>query len=230
MFGNIFLKKTKHHISKECRISTCSNRETVILPANRFMVIADLHMCFYEDMQKIKAAISNNLDAVFCLGDIFAEDIAEIAKSCKIYDIRCYYLLGNHDKWGQNANIENAYDLDGKTILINGISISGISGAPKYKNGNFAMRTENEIENIFKTLNKTDILLSHEAPYHLLSENQTHCGFQAITDFILKNQPKLHIFGHHHTREEKILGNTKEICIYQCAIIQINPFDIKYVL
>jgi len=190
------------------------------------VAVADLHSCFREDMEAIRNALEKyRHDCVLLLGDIFAEDVREIS-SCT--PAPCYYVLGNHDYWGQNNSVSRATDLDSVVVSVNGIRIGGIGAGVKYKPGNYAMRTQEEVYAATEKLGETDILISHESPYHLLNTNTSHSGFQAISDYVAEKKPKLHLFGHHHIREERMIGETKEVCIYQCAIL--SPDGIRYIL
>ena len=140
------------------------------LPSLRILTIADLHSCFPEDME----AIENIVKAV----------------SPK----PCYYVLGNHDRNGQNNGIDGLICMDGEKIEINGITLGGVSGGPRYKQGDFAMRTEKEIEEQLNKIGYVDILISHESPYHLMSNNTSHSGFEAITDYILEKHPYMQYY------------------------------------
>lgn len=196
------------------------------IPDINLFVISDLHVCFPEDMSAIESALKNcKYDCVLLLGDIFVEDVKHIAS---FIDMPCYYVLGNHDYWGQNDGIKNAVNLDGKTVTVNGVRISGFSGCPRYKQGNFAMRDEQEAKEILQSLGKTDILVSHESPFQMMNTNRSHSGFQAITDFLKEKRPKMHIFGHHHCRHEETVNGIREICVYKAALIGKNR--IKYYL
>ena len=137
-------------------------------------------------------------------------------ESCNHADGRpCFYVLGNHDREGQNTGIEGLEDLDGRTAEVCGVRISGASGSVRYKPGDFCMRSEDEVQEALDRTGRTDILISHEAPWHFLEADSTHRGYKAITRFIEREEPAMHIFGHYHTREDRIRGNTREICALQ---------------
>lgn len=205
------------------------NNIEISIPALNMFVVTDLHSCYYEDMEIIREAMEeNDFDCVLFLGDIFREDVEKIVGYAN--EKPCYYALGNHDGSHQNENIQGLENIDGEVIDINGVCIAGLSCGPRYKSGDYAMRTEKEMEEIANKLGRSDILVSHESPYHFMSETRSHGGFKAISDYISRIQPQLHIFGHHHDRFEGTYEKTKEICIYKCAIISTSPFSIKYVL
>ena len=197
------------------------------LPSLRILTIADLHSCFPEDMEAIENISKNKYDCVILLGDIFENDVENIVKA--VSPKPCYYVLGNHDRNGQNNGIDGLICMDGEKIEINGITLGGVSGGPRYKQGDFAMRTEKEIEEQLNKIGYVDILISHESPYHLMSNNTSHSGFEAITDYILEKHPYMHIFGHHHWQEETVLSDTLEYCIYKVAIVSSDG-KVKHII
>ena len=196
------------------------------IPKLTILVIADLHSCFRESMERLNiAAESESYDCVLFLGDIKASDIRMIIPHTG--GKPCFFVLGNHDEWHQNDNIDGIADIDGRTAVVNNVRISGVSGAPRYKDGDWVMRTEEELGKAIEKIGETDILVSHESPHYLMSKNFAHCGYTAITDFLEKGDVPLHIFGHHHKDFEKVVGKTLEVCVYGCSVITTEPFAVK---
>ena len=188
----------------------------------KFLFVSDLHVSTHKEIECIQEKIDeNNYDAVFLLGDIDSNDVKAISE----HTDNLYYVLGNHDSWTQNTC---GIHLDGKSVEINRLRIGGVSGANRYKEGDFAMRTNEEMEEKLKELGRVDILISHESPYHLMSSNSTHGGFQAISDYLFSAKPFLHVFGHHHEPYENRFGNTREVCVYRCAEIYV-PYYVRWI-
>lgn len=221
---NMFLDRLKKNGSAE---------ETVVPPRSprpvgpvKMIVIADLHMCFFEDSQIIQSVLeTKKYDCVLFLGDIFASDIKKFV-SCA-GGRPCLYVLGNHDEWQQNYDIDGLTDLDGDVVEICGVRIGGVSGAPRYKQDpNLCMRSEEEVANALRSLGAVDILVSHESPYHLLNKNFAHGGFQAITDYLRQYDVPLHIFGHHHINYDEVVDGTREVCVYGCSAVKTRPFSV----
>lgn len=186
------------------------------LPLAKLLLVADLHNSFPEDMEAIRNAIEENPDAVFLMGDIYEEDAKKITEYAN--GIPTYYVLGNHDKQNQNEGIDGLKSLDGQITEINGIRIGGVGGAPRYKPGKYAMRSEEEVENVLSNLGDVDILISHESPYHFMSTNTSHSGYQAITKYLATHPTQVHFFGHHHWREVGIQAGVREYGIYKVAL------------
>ena len=194
------------------------------------VVLADLHLCFPEDMRKILDILeTEKYDCVLFLGDIWTADIKKIVSHAG--GRPCFYVLGNHDEWLQNCDIDGLTDLDGQTAEIRGVKISGVSGAPRYRDEcNFCMRTEDEVVGVLRNIGDTDILISHESPYHLLNKNPAHSGYLAIADFLKEKDVPIHLFGHHHIAYSETVGSAHEICVYGCAIVCTNPFKVRHIV
>ena len=199
------------------------------IPGITIVAVADLHLCFPEDMEKILRVLETDAyDCVVFLGDIRAGDIKKLVRQAG--GKPCLYVIGNHDEWGQNDGIRGLTCLDGKTVCVNGVRISGVSGAPRYKDGPYGMRTEEEVRDVLSGVGGTDILISHESPYHLLGTGVAHSGFSAISDFIAKERVPMHIFGHHHIDYSEVRGSTREICVYGCSVITTRHARVKKIL
>lgn len=206
--------------------NACKKKRDPLPPAS-FLVIADLHLFLYEEMMELMDIMeTEDYDGVIFLGDIYREDVKKIVGYAR--GKPCYYVVGNHDRMDQNEGIDGLEDIDGKTVECCGIRISGAGCALRYKSGDWGMRTEEEMEEVMKKLGGTDILVSHESPYHLIYQNQSHGGFRAITKFIKEKEPQIHLFGHYHEPMEKTLYQTEEICVYGYAMVTTNPFRIRY--
>src|SRR5690606_29978429 len=84
-------------------------------------------------------------------------------------------------EWSKKLIPKEIIWLNDEAIVINGITIMGISAFPFY----------NKIE----TKNKIDIIASHYPPYGILDNG---FGSKEISDFVSRFAPKYHIFGHDH--------------------------------
>jgi len=222
----LFFKKKKQNTPEEIPTPTVPRS----LPPLKILAISDLHTCFQEDMKALNRIMEKeNPECICLLGDIAKTDLKILAKKALERDIPCLSVLGNHDYWGDNDGIRGLTNLDGKTADIHGVVIAGISGAPRYKPGPYAMRTEEEIEAVAGLLPSCDILISHESPLNLLSTNRSHSGFQAISSYIKRANPAIHIFGHHHWQYDDIADGTAEVCVYKAAILETDPYSIRHV-
>ena len=66
-----------------------------------------------------------------------------------------------------------------------------------------------------ENLKPADIIITHDTVFNKKYENNpAKCGFHAIDDYINKYQPKIHIYGHLHTRQKKMIANTIDICCF----------------
>jgi predicted phosphodiesterase len=65
-------------------------------------------------------------DCVLLLGDIYRKDAKNIAEHAG--GKPCLYVSGNHDEWGQNEGIPGMECIDGRTVEVCGVKISGAGG------------------------------------------------------------------------------------------------------
>ena len=212
---NIFTKLFHNKNTQSKQTTEPSSLSSI--PIN-VLAIADLHTTTYREIERIiEIEKEEDYDCVILLGDICREDAEKIAENA---DEPCFCVSGNHDKVGQYDGIRNLEDIDGKTVVVNGVRISGVSGSLRYKPGDFCMRTEDEVREVLSGIGNTDILVSHESPYHLMNPNKTHGGFLAISDFLKEKKPKVHLFGHHHEPYEEMRDDVYEICVYKVGIFR----------
>lgn len=96
------------------------------------------------------------------------------------------FIHGNHDlpfdlepEQSKTLIPDNVHWLNDKAITINQTKILGISAFPFFQNTN----------------SNYDIIVSHYPPQSILDDGY---GSKEIHDFIIKNRPKYHVFGHNH--------------------------------
>ncbi len=85
------------------------------------------------------------------------------------------------------------------------------------------MYAQEELSVRSATYPHADIVFSHAGPAPSGYNNIAHQGFRAITDYIYKNHIPYCIHGHYHDPQERTLSNgCKDICVYQCQLIEFN--------
>lgn len=187
----------------------------------KLLLISDTHgdlsletklQCFLKSIKEY--------DLCCILGDISDNDykiILEVVPKNKIVA-----LLGNHDRYGLIEE-KGLYNLNGKTIKVNGLTIGGIEGSFKYKDEHFPSFTHEESISFIKKLPKVDILLSHDKPYIYNNYDPVHDGLKGITKYIYENKVPINIHGHIHESYQKILKNgTIEKSAYLVELIEIK--------
>lgn len=71
-------------------------------------------------------------------------------------------------------------------------------------------------------LNDIDILISHDTYFNKETEEPVHDGLKGITEAIYRNNVAIHIHGHLHIEDEKILLNgCRSIGVYGIKFIEI---------
>lgn len=191
------------------------------------LIFADLHA---ECTDKIRNAdfSKRSIDVCFTLGDIDYQHLQIIQKkvNCPVYGV-----LGNHDEYGM-FECYGISDLDCKYIYIQNYSVTGLSGSSRYKMDNSPMLTQKESITVSKQLSYADILISHDSAYGLHGQrtDEAHCGLKGITRYLKKFKPHFHIYGHHHENTVQVYKKTIAVCVFGCAVIEIEKENNKSVL
>ena len=183
------------------------------------LLFSDTHNSLSYNSSQLEQIKAMNYDVCLLLGDHSLDDIQEILKVIpkeKIYGIR-----GNHDKFDDltYCSIENIH---GKIIEINNVRIGAIQGSIKYKETTAPLYTQEDSLEIAKKLDNIDILISHDTFFSYESEEISHDGLKGITEAIYRNHTPIHIHGHLHIEDEKVLLNgTKSYGIYGYKLISL---------
>lgn len=188
----------------------------------KILFLADLHDFNTDNLIKINGV---EYDVCITLGDINKQILNYI---CNIVKTDIYGVLGNHDTIGL-FNGTRIYDLAFKNVDINSISFAGLDGGVRYKRGAYVMYSQDEILGKMGSVEKCDILISHETGYHFLADDLVHEGFLGIDNFLKECKPKYNIFGHFHQRLKFNKYDTKCICVYQCMIFDTDNGSIQYI-
>lgn len=194
----------------------CEKRE---INKIKLLIITDTHNCLYYDKESMEKIRNAEYDICLILGDVTNSDIYEILKVVPYEKI--YGLLGNHDGLDRfdESGIRN---LNGKVVNIKGVSIAGIQGSFRYKQGDYGMYTHEESIQIAENMPGADILVSHDRPFIKDNHDNVHDGLKGITYYLYKNHVPLEIHGHLHEESEEILkSGTKVIGAYKVAIIEV---------
>lgn len=121
------------------------------------------------------------------------------------------YVRGNHDGRYDMEPPEGCISADGRIVEAGGLRILGLGGSMRYKPGVADMYTEAEMRRRILALSGKlargrlngsgafDILLTH-APCRGYGdmEDLPHRGFECFNGLLMRNNPKLHCFGHVH--------------------------------
>lgn len=194
-------------------------------PRIRILAIADLH-----DWSKSELELINGLEYDCCclLGDI-PETALKIIK--QLVHKPLYGILGNHD----DLNSLSRYgitDLNGKAVTVNGVSIAGLSGSHRYKNGDYPMLTQKESITAATVCPAADILISHDTAYHVMKQlDNAHCGLKGISRYISRSKSGLNICGHYHINSDKRLmyKGCDILCVYKCALVSFPENTAKII-
>lgn len=189
----------------------------------RALFITDTHG--HMTKQALDNFISDigDVDVIFALGDMSERE--QLLLKQYYADIPRYALLGNHDYYGQLEET-GLPDINGKMVVINGVSFTGIYGSIKYKNTDAPMMTDEESVKVAKTLPECDILLSHDKAKKAGDEG-SHAGLEGITWYLLNRQPVYHFHGHLHENMIENVANVPSIGFCRYAYISFSKEGCK---
>ena len=161
-------------------------------------------------------------DMIVTLGDL---ELSQLKGLGSITDIPKLGVYGNHcsGNYFGELGIENMHL---KTREVNGVVFGGFEGSIRYKQGDAPMYTEEEATELLKDFPYVDVMLAHSPPRGMHDEDDpAHQGFEALREYILKQQPKYFLHGHTYVStgiREDMLGNTKVIHVYADQILTLD--------
>ena len=175
----------------------------------KLLVISDTHgdLALNKDLQN-KLKKIREYDLCCILGDIHDKDYEIILNT--IPEDKIVALLGNHDRFGLVGE-KGLFDLNGRTVEINGLKIGGIQGSFKYKPENFPSFTHEECIEFMKSIPYVDILLSHDKPFTFDYKDPAHDGLKGITKFVYENNIPIVVHLHIHKSFTDRLKNLTQL-------------------
>lgn len=185
----------------------------------KILVFSDTHnnLDLTEDL--INKIHKFDYDVCLLLGDHSYNDIQSILQFVPLEKI--YGIRGNHDKLDdlKYCGIPNIH---GKVITIKSVKIGALQGSIKYKETTAPLYTQEESLLESSRLEDIDVLISHDTYFSKDSEEPVHDGLKGITEAIYRNNVSIHIHGHLHIEDERLLLNgCRSIGVYGIKFIEI---------
>ena len=177
----------------------------------RLLVIADI------DDLRWKGG-SGQADLLISCGDVSDPVILEAAEAyqCK----RILAVKGNHDF--PSPFPESIIDLHISVEAHSGINFGGFNGSWKYKTRGRFLYEQDEATDLLKDFPHVDVFISHNSPRGIHDkDDEIHTGFDALTEYIRRQKPKILIHGHQHIDFETGAGGTRVIGVYGYRMIEI---------
>jgi uncharacterized protein len=208
----------------------------------RLLILSDIH-CQWRDFDPARYP---TVDAILCAGDItdtgkpgqerFIESRAWVCGQAAHAPF--YWIPGNHDigfDGTEYADIPNTHCLLNKTLAVGPFSVHGVSCSPCYNAPQLArywdfMTADPETEQAAYDFERVDIVVSHSPPHGLCDASwdrwngDTKLGSEALTNYLVANEPKLVVCGHiHEAAGERTLGPTRIINTAQCwTVVELS--------
>lgn len=164
----------------------------------------------------------NNIELIITLGDLTREDILQLEQITAIPKIGVY---GNHDSGTYMPEL-GIWDMHLKIWDFQGLRFGGFQGCVRYKeNPDAIMYTQEEASQMMANFPKVDVFLCHCPPLGINDEEEVaHQGFQALRDYIDREQPRILLHGHTYPRDETVVkqyGSTRIEYIYEYKVISL---------
>lgn len=162
----------------------------------------------------------NNVELIITLGDLTREDLLQLEQITTIPKIGVY---GNHDSGTYMPEL-GIWDMHLKVWDYNGLRFGGFQGCVRYKeNPDAIMCTQEEATRLMANFPKVDVFLCHCPPRGINDEEEVaHQGFDAIRDYIEREQPKVLLHGHTYPTEENVVkqhGLTRIEYVFEYKIL-----------
>ncbi|UWY27040.1 metallophosphoesterase [Flavobacterium sp. TR2] len=168
----------------------------------RIAIISEIHANFPALEQTLKSIEEQNIDAVYCLGDLVGYNLCPNAMINEIRKKHIPTLAGNHDVKAVEINNDGSNDIESYAYQIVGKEqIKYLSALPAH------------IKLEYQTANKLiKILMVHGNPYsnrEYLLEDKNEKDF---TDIFLDSNTDILICGHSHLRtfSSAVSSNTRK--------------------
>ncbi|MBT8216978.1 MAG: metallophosphoesterase [Acidimicrobiia bacterium] len=194
-------------------------------------------------------------DLVIGCGDLgmdYLDYVSSAANACLVY------VPGNHDPdlrfrapasrpgalvfdevWGNAQPDDEKRELaginaDGRIVQVNGLSIAGLGGSIRYKQGpnqytqrEMARRARNIKWRARLARKPVDIFIAHSPPAGLGDEDDgPHRGFESFIPLVEALQPKLMLHGHIHPhgfeKPDRQLGSTRIVNVIPHQVLEVE--------
>ncbi len=183
--------------------------------------IADIHGNI-KPVDAIGGSLSS-ADLVIISGDLThfggAKEAEDVLEALGTYNRNIIAVTGNCDTKAVDEYLTGKkMNLHGRTVNVDGLSITGAGGSLPCPSPTPNVYTEEEYAEIFgKSLtdieDEPQILVSHQPPFGTLNDrlaNGTHVGSRTVREFIERHKPLVCFTGHiHEAPGIDTLGGTK---------------------
>ncbi|MCK4968023.1 MAG: metallophosphoesterase family protein, partial [Candidatus Aenigmarchaeota archaeon] len=154
---------------------------------------------------------NKNIDVYINAGDFLSNDFAHAF--FKKLKVKTFVVSGNWD-WDMKYKGKYVSILEDKLEKYENYYFFGVN--PDFANAEYFTKM---VKNVPK---EKLIFISHSPPYNILDKmwNGAHIGFIEYNEFVKKNKPIIHVFGHIH--EDNGIKKTKNTIYINAALAASN--------
>lgn len=178
----------------------------------KILCIADLDTLGWEGG-------SGQADLVISLGDHFDQVILGAAEAYEAE--RIFAVKGNHCSADPfPPPIRDAH----LTVHQFGcLTFGGFNGCWKYKERGAFLYSQEEVTEALADFPPVDVFISHNSPRGIHDRpDGIHVGFDGLTAYIKRTQPKIVLHGHQHLDVETMIGTTLVRGIYGHRLLELR--------
>lgn len=177
----------------------------------RLLVIADI------DDLKWRGG-SGKADVLVSCGDVCDQLILQASAAYKCP--RVFAVKGNHDFPAPFP--KPIIDLHLSVEEHSQISLGGFNGSWKYKPRGHFLYEQDEATDLLKDFPHVDVFVSHNSPRGIHDkDDDIHTGFDALTEYIRRQKPKVLIHGYQHVGSETEVDGARVIGVYGHKVVDI---------
>lgn len=181
----------------------------------KVLVIADLESVALD----LRQLDDPGLRLIISCGDVYNDTYVQLRRATRL---PIFAVHGNHDDalWPPVG----ITDLHLKTATFEGWRFGGFEGCWRYKNKGRFQYDDAEVRSLLavEELPRVDVFVAHNplAGLHDIPDD-VHNGFTALREYVELHQPRYFLHGHSARPGEAVLGNTRVICVYNWAVLEL---------
>lgn len=170
-----------------------------------------------HDLPQFKDLPGGPVDIILGCGDI--QDSA-LLQAHRHFGVPIFAVKGNHD--AENDFPKPIVNLHLRVESLQGITLGGHEGAPRYKPRGHFLYDEEQVAQQMADFPRVDVFIAHSPPRGIHDRDDiVHQGFEAFREYILKRRPTVIIHGHVDLDKETKVGDTRIIAAVGAKIVEL---------
>ncbi|MDB6080642.1 MAG: hypothetical protein JWO82_4389 [Akkermansiaceae bacterium] len=158
------------------------------------------------------------VEVLISLGDLWDSTIAKAA--VRYRPSRIFAVRGNHDSAAPFG--VDVTPLHLKWESHGGLTFGGFGGSWRYKPRGHHLFDQEEAVTLLRSFPRVDVFIAHNSPRGIHErDEEVHQGFDALLDYVQRQQPAYLLHGHQHLNGVSWIGATQVIGVYGEALLDL---------